>query len=332
MANQSYTLQFTDPTRTIEVPPLTINGPVSPSSNEVYPNSSGSATSIGLIGRGEPNYGQVILNNLLQMLEHFSYPTAPVNPTIGQLWHDNVTDQLNLYTASGWLDVTGSDKFVQKTGGEMSGTLVFPSNTKLHLNYTPSSQVDAINLIYATTNFLSKTGGTVNGNVGVSTGHVFTCTAMPTNDDQLANKAYVDQTLGDVSLTSNRVEKLNPGSVTFTFGNPVSKLDENTIQLSTSNNTITRAVVLGVSVSESSQAGSSVYIQSYGTIVGTTNQWDIVTGGSGGLQTGLDYFVASTPGMITANPPTVSGQFLTKVGTAISPTVMLLDIQTPFRI
>lgn len=332
MADQSYTLQFTDPTKTVVVPPLTINGPLLPSTTETYPNSSGSSTSIGLVGRGEPNYGRVILNNLLQMLEHFSYPTAPTNPVVGQLWHNSVINSLNLFTDAGWVDVTGNDMFVKKTGGEMAGTLTFPVDTKLHLNYTPVSQVDAINVLYADTKYLAKTGGTVTGNLTISNGSRITSSAIPTTNAHLTNKLYVDQAIDSISLTTNRIEKNNPDGSVFTFGNPVSKIDDNDVQLSDANSTVDRAVVLGLCINESNTIDSLVVLQSYGTLIGTTAQWDVITGGVGGLQTGLDYFISTTPGMITANPSSTSGHFLTKVGTAVAIDTLVIDIQSPFRL
>lgn len=225
MADQSYTLQFTDPTKTVVVPPLTINGPLLPSTTETYPNSSGSSTSIGLVGRGEPNYGRVILNNLLQMLEHFSYPTSPTNPVIGQLWHNSVTNSLNLFTDAGWVDVTGNDVFVKKTGGEMAGTLTFPVDTKLHLNYTPVSQVDAINVLYADTKYLAKTGGTVTGNLTISNGSRITSSAIPTTNAHLTNKLYVDQAIDSISLTNgNNVIKLIAAEDQLQLGNNVKQV------------------------------------------------------------------------------------------------------------
>jgi len=44
-------------------------------------------SSLFLVGQGFPNYGQMIGQNYVWMLENFSHSTPPVHPLIGQLWH-----------------------------------------------------------------------------------------------------------------------------------------------------------------------------------------------------------------------------------------------------
>lgn len=41
---------------------------------------------IKLIGKNYAGYGELMAENLVQMLENFSNPTAPVNPIVGQFW------------------------------------------------------------------------------------------------------------------------------------------------------------------------------------------------------------------------------------------------------
>lgn len=43
-------------------------------------------TSIKLLGKNYPSYGEIMAENLVQMLEHFSAPVPPARPIIGQLW------------------------------------------------------------------------------------------------------------------------------------------------------------------------------------------------------------------------------------------------------
>jgi len=45
-------------------------------------------TSLSLIGRGYPNYGEKTAENFLHLLENFASPISPVNPIEGQLWYD----------------------------------------------------------------------------------------------------------------------------------------------------------------------------------------------------------------------------------------------------
>ncbi len=64
-----------------------------------------------------------------------------------------------------------------------------------------------------------------------------------------------------------------------------------------------------------------------GPLTLTTEQWDRVTGQSGGLTIGAPYFLsAATAGMLTTTAPSAGGQFQTPVGFALSPTTMMVQI------
>jgi hypothetical protein len=45
-------------------------------------------TSLNLVGRGYPNYGEKIAENFLHLLENFASSIPPENPIEGQLWYD----------------------------------------------------------------------------------------------------------------------------------------------------------------------------------------------------------------------------------------------------
>lgn len=73
----SYTIKFSDPskTNTIIVP-------------DYVPGINTLDTSLSLVGKGYPAYGQKFAENFLHMLENFSSPIPPSNPIEGQLWFD----------------------------------------------------------------------------------------------------------------------------------------------------------------------------------------------------------------------------------------------------
>lgn len=56
------------------------------------------ATSLQLVGRNYSNYGQIMTDNLVRMLENFAYSSSPSNPLQGQLWYDSSTKRLKVYT------------------------------------------------------------------------------------------------------------------------------------------------------------------------------------------------------------------------------------------
>lgn len=72
-----YTINFSDPTKldTISVP-------------DMPPGINTVDTSLSLVGRGYPNYGQKIAENFVHLLENFAGPIPPQNPIEGQLWYD----------------------------------------------------------------------------------------------------------------------------------------------------------------------------------------------------------------------------------------------------
>jgi hypothetical protein len=61
-------------------------------------------SSLNLIGQGIPDYGTDIAQNFVWVMENFSKSSAPVNPLVGQEWHNNVTDRLSYYGINGdWI-------------------------------------------------------------------------------------------------------------------------------------------------------------------------------------------------------------------------------------
>jgi len=59
-------------------------------------------TSLTLIGKNYPNYGQAFAANFLHLLENFSYSSPPANATAGQLWFNNSTLTLSVFDGLNW--------------------------------------------------------------------------------------------------------------------------------------------------------------------------------------------------------------------------------------
>ena len=91
MATQ-YIVNFTDP----EVTPFNINsfttdGPVAPTTLELSSTAVRASTSLLLYGKGHPDYGERIQENLINLMENFSGATEPKFPISGQTWFARIT-------------------------------------------------------------------------------------------------------------------------------------------------------------------------------------------------------------------------------------------------
>lgn len=75
----THDLNGTNPTKPrFTIQPLEVNGPGRTNSN----------TPLQIPGRYVVNYGELIAENFVHLLENFSGPTPPVNPTPGMVWFD----------------------------------------------------------------------------------------------------------------------------------------------------------------------------------------------------------------------------------------------------
>ncbi len=63
------------------------------------------STSINLIGKNYTNFGELLNENMLRILENFANTNAPSNPTEGQLWYDTTNSVLKLYDNGQWYTI-----------------------------------------------------------------------------------------------------------------------------------------------------------------------------------------------------------------------------------
>jgi hypothetical protein len=85
------------------------------------PTVGGSLTSLTLIGRNYSNYGELMANNMVALVENFSLDTAPANPLVGQLWWDSANRLLKLY-ANTTNDTDTGPAIWKNVGGATSST------------------------------------------------------------------------------------------------------------------------------------------------------------------------------------------------------------------
>jgi len=89
-----YTIDFTEAAggspsnRSFQLRPYTTNGTLGPNDDQLHPKATAAATSLLLFGKGAPDYGERMAENMVHMLEHFSSDEEPVRPVGGQVWFD----------------------------------------------------------------------------------------------------------------------------------------------------------------------------------------------------------------------------------------------------
>jgi hypothetical protein len=65
-------------------------------------------SSLYLIGQGIPDYGDMIAQNYVWMLENFSAATPPANPLVGQIWHDRANNRETFFNGTTWQTLLSS--------------------------------------------------------------------------------------------------------------------------------------------------------------------------------------------------------------------------------
>jgi len=111
----------------------------------VQDNTINTDTSLQIPGKFRTDYGEVIGENFLNLLENFAAPDAPSRPVEGQLWYDNSegVDQLKIYDGTSWLSASGLKKGTSEPIASVSNSgdlWVDTDNQQLYL-YTGSNWI-----------------------------------------------------------------------------------------------------------------------------------------------------------------------------------------------
>lgn len=137
-------------------------------------------------------------------------------------------------------------------------------------------------------------------------------------------------TLLATSSSTDLMAMTNGEAGAVVIGAPVYIFGANTIKKAQAN-AVGAANTFGLVYDTTIANGAVGQIAKNGLVSATTAQWDAVTGQTGGLTPGANYFLdATTSGKITTTPPATAGQIVLELGTAISTTDFDVDIQTPY--
>jgi hypothetical protein len=165
-------------------------------------------TSLTLLGRGVANYGQVVANDLVHLLENFSAATAPPNSLTGQLWYNSSTKNLEIYDGSLWHQLITLDEL--STLGFLSGN----ENIVLSGDVTGSGSTNITTTIKAVPGLVAGTYQVVTVN---TKGQVTSGTSLATTD--LTTAAGSTLTInGAVNATTLVLKSAGGGSIKFADG------------------------------------------------------------------------------------------------------------------
>ena len=61
---------------------------------------------VDLIGTNYADYGTVLNDNIVHMVEHFADSVPPTNPLVGQIWYDTVRDNINFWDGTAFKSIS----------------------------------------------------------------------------------------------------------------------------------------------------------------------------------------------------------------------------------
>jgi len=127
------------------------------------------------------------------------------------------------------------------------------------------------------------------------------------------------------NLTNNNASPIVIGNATYTDAGGGVDLAQA--------NAIATVEVVGLVKDASISAAANGDVQTDGVISATTGQWDAVAGTTGGLAAGTVYYLSpTTAGEITSTAPTAVGQFVVRIGIALSTTELEISILEPIKL
>jgi len=174
--------------------------------------------------------------------------------------------------------------------------------------------------------------GTAVGDIWIPSGYKIEAADAPVTPTTLVNKAYVDSLFAQAG--ERLYSKLNADNIALMKGMPVYiAVGDETDMFAAISNVAASSRVLGLVVDTTVPVQMVGAVVSKGLVEQPVEAWADLTGYIGGLIAGRDYFVrADMKGGLTSTPPTARGQFVTRVGKAVSSTVLDVNIEPPIQL
>lgn len=131
---------------------------------------------------------------------------------------------------------------------------------------------------------------------------------------------------GDSLASAELLQQTNGNAGALVICTPVYSSNNDTVDKARAN-AVGTVNVIGLMADVSTAAGALGAVQLDGILTASTAQWDVVTGGAGGLVKDTIYYLSSaTAGKLASVAPTVAGEFVIRVGIAISTTELKIDV------
>jgi hypothetical protein len=102
---------------------------------------SDNSTSLTLVGKNYPNYGQLLQQDLVNLLQNFAGSGAPTNPVTGQLWYNFGTSILQIYNGNVWRSIASLTNSVSAPTNGIQGDLWYDSTNQQLNVYTGSNWI-----------------------------------------------------------------------------------------------------------------------------------------------------------------------------------------------
>jgi len=87
-------------------------------------------TSLALVGKNYPGYGEFLNENMFRLLESHANATQPVNPIVGQLWYDKAANVLKVFNGTQFRSLGGAIAGTTAPTGNNNGDFWWDSNAK----------------------------------------------------------------------------------------------------------------------------------------------------------------------------------------------------------
>lgn len=85
------------------------------------------STSLALVGKNYPNYGQYLDQNFLYLLENFASGSQPSNPVVGQIWYNTTKGALQVYNGVLFKNIASATNSATAPSSSVAGDLWFDS-------------------------------------------------------------------------------------------------------------------------------------------------------------------------------------------------------------